>query len=147
MGNIFLAGDAAHRFPPAGGFGMNTAVQDAHNLSCKLAAVLGKRGGGGDPGNWGCFPPATPPRDARSPRCPPAREAERMLDAYEAERRPVAVQNTALSIANWEETLKVCPGDLLRCASCVLRCTAVTSRLRSEMPPSAAVLHIPLHAA
>ncbi len=35
---MFLAGDAAHRFPPAGGFGMNTGVQDAHNLAWKLAA-------------------------------------------------------------------------------------------------------------
>jgi 2-polyprenyl-6-methoxyphenol hydroxylase-like FAD-dependent oxidoreductase len=33
------AGDAAHRFPPAGGFGMNTGVQDAHNLAWKLAAL------------------------------------------------------------------------------------------------------------
>ena len=40
QGPIFLAGDAAHRFPPAGGFGMNTGVQDAHNLAWKLAAVL-----------------------------------------------------------------------------------------------------------
>lgn len=39
-GRIFLAGDAAHRFPPAGGFGMNTGIQDAHNLSWKIASVL-----------------------------------------------------------------------------------------------------------
>ncbi|EFJ46561.1 hypothetical protein VOLCADRAFT_93005 [Volvox carteri f. nagariensis] len=37
---VFLAGDSAHRFPPAGGFGMNTGVQDAANLAWKLAAVL-----------------------------------------------------------------------------------------------------------
>ncbi|KAG8365927.1 hypothetical protein BUALT_Bualt17G0022900 [Buddleja alternifolia] len=37
---IILAGDAAHRFPPAGGFGMNTGIQDAHNLAWKLASVL-----------------------------------------------------------------------------------------------------------
>ena len=41
MGNAFLAGDAAHRFPPAGGFGMNTGIQDAHNLAWKLAAGEG----------------------------------------------------------------------------------------------------------
>lgn len=35
-----LMGDAAHRFPPAGGFGMNTGVQDAHNLAWKLACVI-----------------------------------------------------------------------------------------------------------
>ena len=39
-GRVLLAGDAAHRFPPAGGFGMNTGIQDAHNLAWKLAAVL-----------------------------------------------------------------------------------------------------------
>ena len=38
----FLAGDAAHRFPPAGGFGMNTGIQDAHNLAWKLAAGAGQ---------------------------------------------------------------------------------------------------------
>ncbi|XP_057737859.1 uncharacterized protein LOC130955095 isoform X2 [Arachis stenosperma] len=37
---ILLAGDAAHRFPPAGGFGMNTGIQDAHNLSWKIASVM-----------------------------------------------------------------------------------------------------------
>lgn len=26
-GGVFLAGDAAHQFPPAGGFGLNTGVQ------------------------------------------------------------------------------------------------------------------------
>jgi putative polyketide hydroxylase len=37
---IFLAGDAAHEMPPTGGFGLNTGVQDIHNLVWKLAAVL-----------------------------------------------------------------------------------------------------------
>ena len=39
-GRVFLAGDAAHHMPPTGGFGMNTGVQDVHNLAWKLAAVL-----------------------------------------------------------------------------------------------------------
>ena len=39
-GHVFLAGDAAHHMPPTGGFGMNTGVQDVHNLAWKLAAVL-----------------------------------------------------------------------------------------------------------
>ena len=39
-GRIFLAGDAAHEMPPTGGFGMNTGVQDVHNLCWKLALVL-----------------------------------------------------------------------------------------------------------
>ena len=38
-GGVFLAGDAAHIHAPAGGQGMNTGIQDAHNLGWKLAAV------------------------------------------------------------------------------------------------------------
>jgi 2-polyprenyl-6-methoxyphenol hydroxylase-like FAD-dependent oxidoreductase len=40
VGRVFLAGDAAHVHSPAGGMGMNTGLQDAANLSWKLAAVL-----------------------------------------------------------------------------------------------------------
>jgi 2-polyprenyl-6-methoxyphenol hydroxylase-like FAD-dependent oxidoreductase len=64
-GRVFLGGDAAHLFTPAGGLGYNTAVNDAVNLGWKLAAVL--RGSGG-PG---------------------------LLESYEAERQPVARRNTA----------------------------------------------------
>ncbi|OJJ45040.1 hypothetical protein ASPZODRAFT_134469 [Penicilliopsis zonata CBS 506.65] len=39
-GRVFLAGDAAHVHPPAGGQGMNTGIQDGYNLGWKLAAVL-----------------------------------------------------------------------------------------------------------
>lgn len=66
-GRVFLAGDAAHRVTPTGGMGMNTAIQSAHNLAWKLAAVL--RGWGG-----------------------PA-----LLDTYELERRPVARRTVELS--------------------------------------------------
>lgn len=67
-GRVFLAGDAAHRHPPTGGLGLNTAVQDVHNLSWKLAAVL--RG-------------EAPPR---------------LLESYEEERRPVAQRNAEQSL-------------------------------------------------
>lgn len=69
-GRVLLAGDAAHRFPPTGGFGMNTGVQDAHNLAWKLAAVI--RG----------------EADAA------------LLDTYEAERKPIAEANSDWSVRN-----------------------------------------------
>jgi 2-polyprenyl-6-methoxyphenol hydroxylase-like FAD-dependent oxidoreductase len=37
VGRVFLAGDAAHVHPIAGGLGMNTGIQDAYNLGWKLA--------------------------------------------------------------------------------------------------------------
>lgn len=39
-GRAFLAGDAAHRHPPANGLGTNTSIQDAYNLGWKLSAEL-----------------------------------------------------------------------------------------------------------
>ena len=58
-GRIFIAGDAAHSHPPYGGYGVNSGLEDARNLGWKLAAALQ---------GWG---------------------GERLLDSYDAERRPV----------------------------------------------------------
>lgn len=59
-GRALLAGDAAHVCSPSQGHGMNTGIQDAFNLAWKLALV--------------CQGEAD----------------QRLLDSYEAERRPVA---------------------------------------------------------
>lgn len=40
VGRAFLAGDAAHVHPIAGGLGMNSGIQDAYNLGWKLGLVL-----------------------------------------------------------------------------------------------------------
>ncbi len=39
-GRVFLAGDAAHLLSPAGGYGLQTGIEDAHNLCWKLAHVI-----------------------------------------------------------------------------------------------------------
>jgi 2-polyprenyl-6-methoxyphenol hydroxylase-like FAD-dependent oxidoreductase len=70
VGNVFLAGDAAHEMPPTGGFGLNTGVQDVHNLAWKIAAVL--RG----------------------------EADETLLDSYHDERQPLARIITQNSLAN-----------------------------------------------
>jgi 2-polyprenyl-6-methoxyphenol hydroxylase-like FAD-dependent oxidoreductase len=72
---VFLAGDAAHLTSPTGGFGMNTGIQDAVNLSWKLAASL--KGWGGDA----------------------------LLASYEVEQRPVAVRNVAEATENLRRML------------------------------------------
>jgi putative polyketide hydroxylase len=44
-GRVFLVGDAAARLSPAGGLGLNTGLQGAHNLAWKLAWVIHRRAG------------------------------------------------------------------------------------------------------
>ncbi len=46
-GRLFLAGDAAHLITPAGGKGMNIAIQDAAELAGGLIERYGRRGDGG----------------------------------------------------------------------------------------------------
>ena len=194
---MFLAGDAAHRFPPAGGFGMNTGVQDAHNLAWKLAASAPRRlsyqlsltvqvlqesrnsefqrGGfrfrfmfgfpnpgtsqhllfaeqsylagntftqcavnhaemwqcGSDvehatlgtqrmcrPVGWGRCGTGLWPCDAASIQCKilnpcslcaalQGAAGPALLRSYDAERRPVALANTALSVANWRAAMRI----------------------------------------
>lgn len=39
-GRVFIAGDAGHSHPPYGGYGINLGLEDARNLSWKLAATM-----------------------------------------------------------------------------------------------------------
>ncbi len=44
-GRVWLAGDATHQYIPTGGYGMNTGVPDAMDVSWKVAAMLAGWGG------------------------------------------------------------------------------------------------------
>ncbi|KAJ5665650.1 uncharacterized protein N7477_008098 [Penicillium maclennaniae] len=73
VNRVFLAGDAAHSFPPTGGLGLNSGLGDVHNLAYKLTAV--HQGWGG----------------------------ERLLDTYQSERRQVALVNSNQSVKNGKQ--------------------------------------------
>lgn len=70
VGRVILAGDAAHNIPPTGGLGLNTGIQDVQNLAWKLAFVL----------------------NGHAP--------DELLDTYDEERRPVAVDIMWWSVDN-----------------------------------------------
>jgi 2-polyprenyl-6-methoxyphenol hydroxylase-like FAD-dependent oxidoreductase len=72
-GRVFLLGDCAHQLPPAGGFGMNTGIGDATNLTWKLAATLD---------GWG---------------------GPELLASYERERLPVGTRNVNAAAGRWNE--------------------------------------------
>jgi 2,4-dichlorophenol 6-monooxygenase len=77
VGRVFLVGDAAHRHPPTGGLGLNSAVHDAQNLCWKLVQVL--RGS--------------------------ARDA--LLDTYHPERFPAFSRNVDRSVENALNHLRI----------------------------------------
>ena len=74
-GNIFIAGDAAHRRPPTTGLGLNTAIEDALNLSWKLAMVLNHNV-----------------------------DSKKLLCSYEQERRPVGKRNADWGLFTFENS-------------------------------------------
>jgi 2-polyprenyl-6-methoxyphenol hydroxylase-like FAD-dependent oxidoreductase len=80
-GRVFIAGDAAHIHPPTGAQGMNTGIQDAHNLAWKLAlAVRGVA-------------------------------ADGLLDSYDAERRPVGEEVVGRTVARAKSQIGADPTD------------------------------------
>lgn len=70
-GPVFLVGDAAHRFPPAGATGVSAAMHDVHNLAWKIAAVWHRYAGPG------------------------------LLDSYAGEREPVGRRNAGETGTAW----------------------------------------------
>jgi 2,4-dichlorophenol 6-monooxygenase len=71
VGNVFLLGDSAHRHPPTGGLGLNTAVGDAYNLCWKIAAAL------------------------------QGQASDKLLDTYELERKPAGARAVQRSLENF----------------------------------------------
>ena len=69
-GRMFLAGDSAHRFPPTGGLGLNSGMQDIHGLMWRIGAIVAGR--------------AEPT----------------LLESYSTERIPVAQNNAHQSLTN-----------------------------------------------
>jgi 2-polyprenyl-6-methoxyphenol hydroxylase-like FAD-dependent oxidoreductase len=96
-GRVYIGGDAAHLFTPAGGLGYNTAVEDAVNLAWKLTATLRGKAGQG------------------------------LLSSYVFERRKLALRNTgyarqlAASIGNFvphpQLEIDTPEGKAARCAA------------------------------
>lgn len=104
-GRVLLVGDAAHTMPPFKAGGANTAIQSAHNLAWKLAAVL--RGTAG-----------------------PA-----LLDTYQTERHPVglfaarqSLSGPTISLLQLEDDRPLLPPD----EECSMLALLVGYRYRSS---------------
>ncbi len=76
-GRVFLAGDAVHVMSPTGGLGMNTGLADAVDLAWKLSAAVT---------GWA---------------------GSSLLDTYEIERRPIALDNVSQATSNFAKLRKV----------------------------------------
>jgi 2-polyprenyl-6-methoxyphenol hydroxylase-like FAD-dependent oxidoreductase len=102
-GRVALVGDAAHVFPPAGGFGMNTGLQDVQNVAWRLAALY--HSGRLFHGTSTATATATATAGNQSKQTPSP--INTMLQQYQEERRLVAQQNAALSTRNYQRLLQV----------------------------------------
>jgi len=103
-GRTFLIGDAAHRHSPMGGLGLNTGIQDAHNLAWKLAAVLAGHAGAS------------------------------LLDSYESERLPVARRRVEFATFSFFNHLSVSGGFGMLPGAAEKHNRAVLEALFSDTP-------------
>jgi 2-polyprenyl-6-methoxyphenol hydroxylase-like FAD-dependent oxidoreductase len=104
---VFLVGDAAHVFPPAGGFGMNTGLQDVYSLAWRLASSRKQhhqqeqqsqqkeQSNDDEATNSSAYDPSFPYL------------LSTVGPMYERERQPVARRNAALSVRNYRRVLNV----------------------------------------
>jgi len=108
---VFLVGDAAHVFPPAGGFGMNTGLQDVYSLAWRLASSFRQQqqeqqqeqqqsqqkeqSNDDEATTTSTYDPSFPHLLSTVGRM------------YERERQPVARRNAALSVRNYRRVLNV----------------------------------------
>jgi 2-polyprenyl-6-methoxyphenol hydroxylase-like FAD-dependent oxidoreductase len=81
-GRVFVAGDAAHIHPPTGAQGMNTGIQDAHNLGWKLALAVS------------------------------GHAAPDLLASYDAERRPVGEEVVGRTVRSAREGIRADSTDV-----------------------------------
>jgi len=104
-GRVFLVGDAAHRFPPTGGLGLNTGIQEAWDLVERLAAVV---------------------RDAAP---------EALLDGYEKACRPAAQANADESFENLKRLAAISSalGEHADLASLVRRVASLDEAERRQL--------------
>lgn len=82
-GRVFIGGDACHTTSPTGGHGLNTGIGDSMDLGWMLQALVNGWGGPG------------------------------LLQAYTAERRPVADRNTGSSTQNYKAWVQKSGRELL----------------------------------
>lgn len=93
FGNVLLGGDSAHRHTPTTGLGLNSAIQDAHNLAWKLALVV------------------------------QGRASDALIDTYESERRAAAERNVKWALFTFSNhaltgaAIGLVPGDAARSKS------------------------------
>jgi 3-(3-hydroxy-phenyl)propionate hydroxylase len=83
QGRVMLAGDAAHLNNPLGGFGMNSGVHDAWNVTGKLIEIY-KDGG----------------------------DADALLDRYERQRRTVMLEFVQAQTIKNKQTMESATGDV-----------------------------------